>query len=153
MNNVKKCALAISICCVLSGGVLAAEQYIDPAQKKIDVQHKMLVEKYKNDCSIKNRITCLLQAKERASDEVPNRGSIKYSKDKYSSLSAAQAKITLKDLINIYDRVKGQSASSWPGKVTKEQIEAEVRWILTNKFDQSSPDINSAKMMLGMSLR
>lgn len=153
MNHFKKGVLAVSLFCVLSGSVLADARYVDPAQKKIDEQHKTLVAKYKNDCSVNNRMTCLLKAKERASDEVPNRGSVKYSKSKYSSLSTEQAKSTLKDLVSIYDRVKGQSASSWTGKVTKEQIEAEVRWILTNKFDQSSPDINSAKMMLGMSLR
>lgn len=145
--------LALSFTISVSVNAQAADRYVDPAQKKIDEQHKVLVKKYKDDCSVNNRMTCLLKAKERASDEIPNRGSVKYSLANYESMSKAQAKIKLKELVNIYDRVNGQSASSWSGKITKEQVESEARWILIHKFDQSSPDINSAKMFLGMSLR
>ena len=134
-------------------GVHAGERYIDPIQKKIDEQHKPLVEKYKKTCKAKNKIGCLLEAKERASETVPDRGSVAYSKNNYGKLGDGDAKAKLKTLVTLYDRLEGQSSQSWEGKVTQIQIESEVKWIMSYKLNQAMPDIYSAKMYLGIPLR
>ncbi|EBF2225064.1 hypothetical protein DJ078_23085 [Salmonella enterica] len=137
---------------LLSANAVAAGNYIDPAQKEIDQKHKALVAKYKKSCSANNKVSCLLEAKSKASDEVPNRGSVSYSKSQYGSLNKTQAKNKVKELVALYDKLDGQSSASWDGKITQRQIESEIKWIMSYRLDQSMPDIYTAKMYVGASL-
>ncbi|ELE9020406.1 hypothetical protein P6Q89_004538, partial [Enterobacter kobei] len=43
---------------IISFGANAADKYVDPIQKKIDEQHKPLIEKFKKSCQSKNTIGC-----------------------------------------------------------------------------------------------
>lgn len=138
---------------MMSGFANAAERYIDPIQKKIDEQHKPLIEKYKKTCKAKNRVSCQIEAAERADEAVPNRGSIAYNKATYSGLSVQDSKARLRQLINLYDRVNGQSSGSWDGKMSKERYESEIRWIMSKNLGQSAPDIYSAKQYLDIPLK
>lgn len=137
---------------LLSANAVAAGNYVDPAQKEIDQKHKALVAKYKKSCSSNSKVSCLLEAKSKASEEVPNRGSVAYSKSQYGSLNKAQAKNKVKELVGLYDKLDGQSSSSWNGKVTQRQIESEIKWIMSYRLNQSMPDIYTAKMYIGASL-
>ncbi|EOZ8625144.1 MULTISPECIES: hypothetical protein [Enterobacteriaceae] len=137
---------------LLSANAVAAGNYVDPAQKEIDQKHKALVAKYKKSCSSNSKVSCLLEAKSKASEDVPNRGSVAYSKSQYGSLNKAQAKNKVKELVGLYDKLDGQSSSSWNGKVTQRQIESEIKWIMSYKLNQSMPDIYTAKMYVGASL-
>ena len=137
---------------LLSANAVAAGNYVDPAQKEIDQKHKALVAKYKKSCSSNSKVSCLLEAKSKASEEVPNRGSVAYSKSQYGSLNKAQAKNKVKELVGLYDKLDGQSSSSWSGKVTQRQIESEIKWIMSYRLNQSMPDIYTAKMYVGASL-
>ncbi|BBW89490.1 hypothetical protein ABNL11_004978 [Klebsiella pneumoniae] len=134
-------------------GVHAGERYIDPIQKKIDEQHKVLIQKYKGSCKAKNKVGCQIEAAERADETVPGRGTSAYNKSTYGNLSKAQAKAKLKELVSLYDKVDGQSKASWDGKVEKWMVESEVRWLMSQKLNQPAPDIISAKMYLGVPLR
>ncbi len=137
---------------LLSANAVAAGNYVDPAQKEIDQKHKALVAKYKKSCSSNSKVSCLLEAKSKASEEVPNRGSVAYSKSQYGSLNKAQAKNKVKELVGLYDKLDGQSSSSWNGKITQRQIESEIKWIMSYRLNQSMPDIYTAKMYVGASL-
>lgn len=149
----KKNILIISLSMVmLSANAIAADNYIDPVQKEIDQKHKPLVEKYKKTCSAHNKVSCLLEAKSKASEAVPVRGSVAYSKKTYGNLNKAQAKAKVKELAALYDKLDGQSSQSWDGKITQRQVEAEINWIMSYRLNQSMPDIYSAKMYVGASL-
>lgn len=137
---------------LLSANAVAAGNYVDPAQKEIDQKHKALVAKYKKSCSSNSKVSCLLEAKSKASEDVPNRGSVAYSKSQYGSLNKAQAKNKVKELVGLYDKLDGQSSSSWNGKITQRQIESEIKWIMSYRLNQSMPDIYTAKMYVGASL-
>ncbi|TDN48072.1 hypothetical protein [Scandinavium goeteborgense] len=128
----------------------AGTNYVDPIQKKIDEQHMKLIPGYKKTCKSNNTMSCNFEAAERAEDTVPNRGSRKYIKATYGAYSKAQAKSKLKELVALYDRIDGQSKSTWTGKVTTIQIESEIRWLMNKKLEQYAPDITSARLYLGM---
>ncbi|CDH24120.1 hypothetical protein [Xenorhabdus bovienii] len=138
---------------VVSSNVLAADKYVDPIQNKIDEQHSILVKKYQKTCKARNRISCQFEAQDRAEEDIPSRGSVAYSKKNYASYTSAQAKEKLKELVSIYDKLDGQSKSSWDGKLTQINIESEIRWLMSHKLGQSAPDIYSAKLYLGLPLR
>lgn len=137
---------------LLSANAIAAGNYVDPVQKEIDQKHKALVVKYKKSCAAHNKVSCLLEAKSKASEEIPNRGSVAYSKSQYGSLNKAQAKNKVKELVALYDKLDGQSSASWDGKITQRQIESEIKWIMSYRLDQSMPDIYTAKMYVGAPL-
>ncbi|ELD7546619.1 hypothetical protein QI670_004696 [Salmonella enterica] len=137
---------------LLSANAIAAGNYVDPVQKEIDQKHKALVIKYKKSCAAHNKVSCLLEAKSKASEEIPNRGSVDYSKSQYGTLNKAQAKNKVKELVVLYDKLDGQSSASWDGKITQRQIESEIKWIMSYRLDQSMPDIYTAKMYVGAPL-
>ena len=151
--KVFKLYILAALITAVSGNVMAADKYIDPIQKKIDEQHSVLVQKYKKSCKARNRISCQFEAQDRAEEDIPSRGSIAYSKNTYAGYTSAQAKEKLKELVSLYDKVDGQSKSSWDGKLTQVNIESEIRWLMSNKLGQSTPDIYSAKLYLGLPLR
>lgn len=137
---------------LLSANAVAAGNYVDPVQKEIDQKHKPLVAKYKKSCTSNNKVSCLLEAKSKAGEEVPDRGSVAYSKSQYGSLDKSQAKNKVKELVALYDQLDGQSSKQWDGKVTQRQIESEIKWIMSYRLNQSMPDIYTAKMYVGASL-
>lgn len=151
--KVLKLYILTTLITVVSGNVMAADKYIDPIQKKIDQQHFVLVQKYKKTCKAKNRISCQLEARDKAEEDIPSRGSIAYSRNAYSGYTSSQAKEKLKELVSLYDKVGSQSKSSWDGKLTQVNVESEIRWLMSNKLGQSAPDIYSAKLYLGLPLR
>lgn len=59
---------------IVSLSANAADKYVDPIQKKIDEQHKPLIEKLKKSCQSKNTIGCQIEAANRADEAIPNRG-------------------------------------------------------------------------------
>lgn len=149
----KKYALIISLSVtILSANVVAAERYIDPVQKEIDQKRKPLTEKYKKSCTSHNKVSCLLEAKAKASEAIPERGSVVYSKSQYSSLSKLQAKVKLKELVGVYDKIEGQDSQHWDGKITQNQVESEIKWIMSYKLNQTMPDIYTAKIYVGATL-
>jgi len=137
---------------LLSVNAAATDKYVDPAQKEIDQKQKPLVEKYKKSCSAHNKVSCLLEAKSKANEAVPGRGSVAYSKNNYGSLNKVQAKNKVKELVGLYDQLAHQSSQSWQGKITQRQVEAEIKWIMSYRLEQSMPDIYTAKMYVGASL-
>lgn len=54
---------------IVSLSANAADKYVDPIQKKIDEQHKPLIEKFKK-LSIKNTIGCQIEAANRADEAI-----------------------------------------------------------------------------------
>ncbi|PKB89371.1 hypothetical protein A8A01_14710 [Ewingella americana] len=146
VNSVVVSALLI----VFSSCAVAAERYVDPIQKNIDEKHSLLVQKYKKTCKAKNRISCEFEAKDHAEEDIPSRGSLSYSKKTYAGYSSAQAKSKLKELVSLYDRIDGQSKSSWDGKMTPTRIESEIRWLMVNKLGFGTGDVIQAKMYLGL---
>lgn len=149
-------ARALILTAMLAGASLnavAAEKYVDPIQKGIDIKHKAMVKKLEKDCGSNNRMGCLLNAKRQAAEQLPNRGSVAYSKTTYSGLSKGEAKAKVGQLINLFDKLQGQSSSAWDGKLKQSQVESEVRWLMSKKLNQDSPDITSARMYLGLPVR
>ncbi|WP_097764830.1 hypothetical protein [Escherichia coli] len=136
----------------LSANAFADSNYVDPVQKEIDQKQKALVAKYKKSCTSHNKVSCLLEAKSKAGEDVPGRGSVAYSKSQYGSLNKTQAKGKIKELVALYDKLEGQSSKSWDGKVTQSQVESEIKWIMSYRLNQSMPDIYTAKMYVGASL-
>lgn len=148
MNNLK-----VSLALVLLGfsAFSNASDYVDPVQKSIDVKRDKIISDFVSKCG-KVTVGCKMDAESKAEDAAPSRGTARYSKNAYGNLSVAQAKIKLKELINLYSKVSDQRSGSWEGRVSKEQIEKETMWIMRHKLNQMSPDINSAKMYLNMPL-
>ncbi|MEQ4903600.1 hypothetical protein [Enterobacter hormaechei] len=130
----------------------AAERYVDPIQKDIDEKHAVLVEKYKKTCTAKSAMNCRFEAKERAEEDIPSRGSVPYSRKNYANYSAAQAKTKLKELVNLWDYLDEQSKANWPGKLHQHQVEGEMRWLMRYKLKQQGGGlvIVNAKLYLGL---
>lgn len=138
---------------IISNNVVAADNYVDPIQKKIDEQHKPLIEKFKKTCQAKSTILCKIEAAERASEAVPDRGTPGYCKQAYSGYSNNQSKTKLKELVKIYDSLDGQSTSTrWPGKITQSDIDFEASCLL-EKLGERRDGIVGAKLYLGLSPR
>lgn len=83
---------------IISFGANAADKYVDPIQKKIDEQHKPLIEKFKKSCQSKNTIGCQIEAANRADEAIPNRGTPRYCKQAYAGYSNTQSKQKLSEL-------------------------------------------------------
>lgn len=128
-----------------------ASDYVDPIQKDIETKQNKIVSELKSKCK-KATLGCKMDAESKAEDMIPSRGTDAYSKKVYGNLSIDQSKVKLKELVNLYTKVTGQRSGSWTGKITKEQVEQETRWIMRHKLNKMSPDINSAKMYLNMPL-
>lgn len=128
-----------------------ASDYIDPIQKSIDIKQEKIIDELKSKCG-KPTLGCKMEAESKAQQMAPSRGTNKYAKQAYSSLSVTQSKAKLKELINLYDLVHEQRSGTWQGKITKEGVEQETRWIMIHKLNQSAPDIFTAKMYLNMPL-
>ena len=157
--NFKKVSHVMGLCIfatMLAGAafdVTAAERYVDPIQKKIDLKHKSMLKELEKHCGSNNRVGCILNAKKEASELVPNRGSVAYSKKAYGNLSKSEAKIKVGQLIKLFDKVDGQLSRNWVGKLDKRHVEAEIRWLMSEKLHQPSPDIITARMYLGLPVR
>lgn len=128
----------------------ADSMYIDPIQKEIDQKHDQMLPELKLKCQARNKISCLLEAQEKADYLEPNRGTYQYAEKAYSSLSITESKKKLRELINLYDKVKNQAPGEWEGKITKEGVEQETNWIMRHRLHQMSPDITSARLYLNM---
>lgn len=125
--------------------------YVDPIQKDIDVKQEKVISDLESKCG-KPTLGCKMDAESTAQEMIPSRGTNKYAKKAYGSLSVPQAKVKLKELVKLYDSISDQRSGTWQGKITKENVEQETRWIMINKLNQSAPDIFTAKMYLNMPL-
>ncbi|HAG1182803.1 TPA: hypothetical protein G8V45_004468 [Salmonella enterica] len=138
---------------IISFGTNAADKYVDPIQKKIDEQHKPLIEKFKKSCQSKNTIGCQIEAANRADEAIPNRGTPRYCKQAYAGYSNTQSKQKLSELVKLYDSLEGQStATRWPGKITQANVDFEASCLL-EKLGERRDGIVGAKLYLGLSPR
>lgn len=131
--------------------IAVAGNYVDPIQKNIEIKQDKITKDFISKCK-KVNVGCKMDAESEAEHSVPSRGTDRYSKQAYGNLSVAQAKVKLKELVNLYNKVADQRSGSWEGRVSKEEIEQETRWIMIHKLNKSAPDIFTAKMYLNMPL-
>jgi len=133
-----------------SSFAVAAEQYVDPIQKKIDEQHKPLIQKFKKTCQAKSTIGCQLEAANRANEVVPNRGTPRYCEQAYGNYSKSQSKQKLGELVKLYDSIANQSNSTkWVGKITQSNLNYEASCLL-EKMGERRDGIVGAKLYLGL---
>lgn len=128
-----------------------ASDYIDPIQKNIEIKQAKITKDFISKCKAVN-VGCRMDAESEAEHSVPSRGTDRYSKLAYGNLSVSQAKVKLRELVNLYTKVADQRSGTWVGRISKEEVEQETRWIMRHKLNKMSPDINSAKMYLNMPL-
>ncbi|HHH1723723.1 TPA: hypothetical protein ACPZTG_004081 [Yersinia enterocolitica] len=142
--------IAPALLLMFSSCVIAAENYVDPVQKKIDDQHKPLIAKFKKSCQAKSTVGCQIEAGNRANEAVPNRGTPLYCKQAYSGYTKSQTKDKLKELVKLYDSLEGQSSNTkWPGKITQSAINFEASCLL-EKVGERRDGIVGARLYLGL---
>nr|ELR4878334.1 hypothetical protein [Escherichia coli] len=72
---------------VLSANVGAAERHVDPIQNAVDERHQKMVPELMKTCDAKNTGACKDEARMKAEQAVPSRGTKNYCQQAYGKLS------------------------------------------------------------------
>lgn len=116
---------------------VGAGEYVDPDQKKVDLERREFLQQAYKECNDKGlktvgeREECLGPAQDKAREKYPRRGTETYAKQKYSDLTKQQAISKLKELHDFYLQVE-DNYSKRAGVVKQSDLVMEGWWIHTN---------------------